>query len=223
MVIVTNGSKYQKPRYGELTFTKKDGEQVKTAFEYLGFSCCHLEELTGGEIKVLINEMGTYNYPESYHYVGFVYSGHGGQEGKKSVLLGVDGSFVDTSEDVIEPLKSIDSSICKLIFLDSCRGHIHPRGRLTKGPKSNCLVAYATQFGDVSYKHETLEGSLWLYLLADKLKEKKSLEQILSDVKDEILKTQQVQYPEVDLTDCPCTIELWRGKPEHIWILEMCK
>ena len=217
VVIVTNGNKY---RDKKLDFTKQDGIEMTKAFEALKFSCCHLEELTGEEIKALIKEMRAYKYPKVYQYVGFVYSGHGKSEGMKSVLMGVDESFVDTSEDVVEPLKKINSSICKLIFFDACRGS----GLATKAPKANCLIAYATQFGDLAYKHQTRKGSLWLLRLAKKLNEKKSLQQILREVKEEILQAPSVlQYPEVDLTDCPDDpIELWRGKVEHRF-QKMCK
>ena len=118
------------------------------------------------EIRDLIREMGAYGYSKSYQYVGFVYSGHGGNEDMKSVLVRVDESFVDISEDVVKPVKNINSSICKLTFFDACC----KSGRATKGPKANCLVAYATQFGMYAYKHETLEGSLWLLRLAKKQK-----------------------------------------------------
>ena len=209
-MIVTNGKKYRESN--KLGFTEQDGVKMKEAFEDLKFSCCHFKELTGTEIRDLIRGMGAYTYPKSYQYVGFVYSGHGGNEGMKSVLVGVDESFVDTSEDVVEPLKNIDSSICKLIFFDACR----KSGRATKGPKANCLVAYATQFGMYAYEHETLEGSLWLLRLAKKLKEEKSLQQILREVKEEILNAKLGQYPEYDDSDCSDDpIELWRGKPEH--------
>ena len=226
-MIVTNGNKYQGRNYRKLDFTKQDGVEMKKAFEDedLGFPCCHLEELTGEEIKVLIQEMRAYKYPKSYQYVGFVYSGHGDKEGKKSVLVGVDESFVDTSEDVVEPLKKIEkhpranSSICKLIFFDACRGCNRPPTpprQVTKGPEANCLVAYATRFGEVAFRHDTLKGSQWLLRLAKKLNEKTSLQWILKEVKTEILKAELVQYPEVDHTDCPdVPIELWRGKTEH--------
>ena len=94
-MIVTNGNKlkYQGPVYEELDFMKQDGEEITKAFEALKFPCCHLEELTGEEIKLLIQEMEAYKYPKSYQYVGFVYSGHGDKEDKKSVLVGVDDSF----------------------------------------------------------------------------------------------------------------------------------
>ena len=105
VVIVTNGNKYQGPVYEELDFTKQDDEEITKAFEALKFPCCHLEELTGEEIKLLIQEMEAHKYPKSYQYVGFMYSGHGDKEDNKSVLVGVDDSFVDTSEDVVEPLK----------------------------------------------------------------------------------------------------------------------
>ena len=217
MVIVTNGNKYQGPLYPKLGFTKQDGVVMKKAFENedLGFPCCHLEELTGEEIKVLIQEMGACKYPKSYQYVGFVYSGHGDKEDNKSVLVGVDESFVYTSKDVVEPLKKIDS-IRKLIFFDACRGRNRPPTpprQVTKGPEANCLVAYATRLGEVAFKHDTLEGSQWLLRLANKLTEKKSLRWILKEVKKEILNANLVQYPEVDLTDCPdVPIELWRGR-----------
>ena len=217
MVIVTNGNKYQSS--SKLDFTKQDGVEMKKAFEALKFSCCHFEELTGEEIKVLIQEMEARKYPESYQYVGFVYSGHGSKKDEKSVLVGVDESFVDTSEDVVEPLKNIHSSICKLIFFDSCRGRKHPPippRQATKGAKANCLVAYATRLGEVAFRHDTLKGSQWLFRLAKKLNKKKSLQRILKEVKEKILKARLVQYPEVDLTDCPdVPIELWRGKTEH--------
>ena len=212
MVIVTNGNNYQGPVYEELDFTKQDGEEMTKAFEALKFACCHLEELTGEEIKLLIQEMEAYEYPKSYQYVGFVYSGHGDKEGKKSVLVGVDDSFVDTSEDVVKPLKKIDS-ICKLIFLDACRGDDDPpTPPRRKGPKANsCLVAYSTRFGEAAYEHDTLKGSQWLLMLAKKLTEKKSLQQILKEVKEEILQALSVQYPEHDYSDCPYPIELWKG------------
>ena len=108
MVIVTNGTKY---RSKKLDFTKQDGVEMKKAFEALKFSCCHFEELTGAEIKDLIRVMGDYEYPEPYRYVGFVYSGHGNREDMKSVLVGVDESFVDTSEDVVKPLKKINLQV----------------------------------------------------------------------------------------------------------------
>ena len=214
VVIVTNGNKYQGPVYEKLDFTKQDGEEITKAFEALKFPCCHFEELTGEEIKVLIQGMEAYEYPKSYQYVGFVYSGHGDKEGNKSVLVGVDGSLVDTCEGVVKPLKKIDLPICKLIFLDACRGDVDPptppkkKGR----PKANsCLVAYATRFGETAYEHDTCKGSQWLFRLAKKLNEEKSLQQILREVKKEILKAEYVQYPEVDLTDCPYPIELWKG------------
>ena len=211
VVIVTNGNKY---RYSKLDFTKQDGVKMKNAFEALKFSCCHFEELTGAEIKDLIREMGAYKYPKSYQYVGFVYSGHGDKEDMKSVLVGVDESFVDTCESVVKPLKKIDLPICKLIFLDACRGDVDPPTppRRKGQPKANsCLVAYSTRLGETAYEHDTLKGSQWLLRLAKKLTEKTSLQQILREVKNEILKAPSVQYPEVDLTDCPYPIELWKG------------
>ena len=212
VVIVTNGNKYQGPRYDKLDFTKQDGEEMKKAFEALKFPCCHLEELTSEEIKVLIQEMRAYKYPESYRYVGFVYSGHGDKEDMKSVLVGVDGSFVDTSEDVVKPLKKTDLPICKLIFLDACHGDDDPpTPPRRKGPKANsCLVAYSTRFGEAAYEHDTLKGSQWLLMLAEKLNEKKSLQQILKEVKEEILLALSAQYPEHDYSDCPYPIELWK-------------
>ena len=220
MVIVTNGNKYQGPRYKKLDFTKQDGEEMKKAFEALKFPCCHLEELTSEEIKVLIQEMGAYKYPEPYRYVGFVYSGHGDKEDMKSVLVGIDGSSVDTSEDVVKQLKKIDLPICKLIFLDACRGEADPpTPPRRKGPKANsCLVAYSTRFGEAAYEHNTLKESQWLLMLAMKLNEKKSLQQILKEVKEEILQTLSAQYPEHDYSDCPYPIELWKGISENMLI-----
>ena len=103
--------------------------------------------------------------------------------------------------------------ICKLIFLDACRGDADP---LTpprrKGPKANsCLVAYATRFGEAAYEHDTLKGSQWLLTLAKKLNEKTSLQEIPREVKKEILQAPSLQYPKVDLTDCPYPIHLWKG------------
>ena len=65
---------------------------------------------------------------------------------------------------------------------------------MDKGPEANCLVAYAIQFGDVTYKHDTHKGSQWMVRLAAKLKNEEFLQQILREVKEKIPKLGTFNY-----------------------------
>ena len=206
-VIVANG-KYQKSE--SLNFTENDGIAMKETFKKFGFNCYSEKDLTGDKIKDLVAETSRCDYPPSYQYVAFVYSGHGKRIKSKgdqetSGLVGIDEELIETTDEVVNPLKSIKQSIVKMVFLDACRGDAYP---VSKGETSNCLVAYATQLGyrAVGYPGK---GSQWMIPLAEKLKQRdKSVQEVLKQVKEELLKKKHVQYPETDDSDCSQPIYL---------------
>ena len=94
--------------------------------------------------------------------------------------------------------------------MSSCADGVswHSRGNqwpppVTKGRLTNCLVAYATQLGQYSFGSETGEGSQWMIPLAGKLKQRqKSVQEVLKEMKQDLLKNSHVQYPEIQDSDC---------------------
>ena len=208
VVIVTNANYQKSTTYSILGFTEKDGRAMEQTLKEFDFNCYLVKDVTGDEIRDVVDQISKCNFPDSYKYVVFVYSGHGDVESKRSGLVGIDGKLVETTSEVINPLKAIQpQSMVKILFLDACRGNKLPPP-VTKGGSTNCLVAYATQLGQVSFA-STANGSKWMIPLADKLKQRdKSVQEVLKMVKEELLKLAWPQYPETDDSDYALPIYL---------------
>ena len=210
-VIVTNGDYQKSSKYSSLSFTEKDGMAMEETFKQFNFNCYTVKDLTGDEIQNVVTQTSQCKYPDSYKYVAFVYSGHGDIEStgdpKRSGMVGIDGKLIETTYGVVNPLKSIEpQSMVKMVFLDACRGNHFPPP-VTKGRPTNCLVSYATQLGQVSFG--ATKGSQWMIPLAEKLKQKdRSVQEVLKQVKEEMLNNAWVQYPETDDSDCTQPIYL---------------
>ena len=205
-MIVTNEN-YQESKL--LSFTENDGIAMEETFDEFEFICYSVKDLTGDEIKDLVAQTSRCKYPDSYQYVAFVYSGHGkrikSKGDQESGLVGIDEKLIETTDEVVNPLKSIKQSMVKMVFLDACRGDESP---VSKGETSNCLVAYATQLGYRAIGYPG-KGSQWMIPLAEKLKQRdKSVQEVLKQVKEELLEKENVQYPETDDSDCSQPIYL---------------
>ena len=211
-LIVTNENYLDSSEYSPLDFTESDCRAMEKTLTEFDFNCYFLKDLTGDEIREVLNQTSQCKYPDSYKYVVFVYSGHGDctEDQKKSGVIGIDGPLIETTVAVVNPLKAIKpQSIIKMVFLDACRGSLFPPP-VTKGKLTNCLVAYATQLGHYSFG--TDNGSQWMIPLAEKLKQsEKSVQEVLREMKQEILENAVVQYPEIDASDCRRPVYL-KGK-----------
>ena len=219
-VIVTNG-KYETSKYKPLDFTEEDGKAMEeTLKNEFGFECYRVKDRKGDEIQDLVTQTSECDYPASYKYIAFVYSGHGDivstGDQERSGLVGIDGKLIMTTCEVVNPLKNIKrQSIVKMLFVDACRGNQNPLP-MSKGRPTNCLVAHATQLGYKAFGNIAGPGSQWMFLLADKLKQRdKSVQEVLEEVKEKMLKDKCLQYPETDDSDCSQPIYL---KSKHFVI-----
>ena len=176
----------------------KDGEQMSTTFkDEFGFAFLWKKNATAEEIKALATQTANCDYPESYKFVVFAYSGHG-EIGP--LLVANDGNKVIVNSDIVDVFEPSrvpkNKHITKLFFFDSCRGKEEMEKAIPKGgERGNYLIAFSTikEYRSVAYP----SGSLWMSLVAKRLRENRdSVQNILAEVFVECKETYHMQCPE---------------------------
>ena len=207
-LIITNSYTGQR----QLTASHKDGEKMRELFEdTFKFACYWKKDCSDFQMKDLIDQVATCDYTAEYgkhiQYIAFVFSGHG----EDGTIIGNDfKAHVRIQEDVIDALKphnmqkiSPDREIIKLFFIDACRGDgkmiapesssgqiVHPPGRY--------LVAFSTYRGYQAYTRSDQDGSLWMPVVADHLRDeaKETIYNAIAHANQEHELNKGKQFPE---------------------------
>ena len=214
VLIVTND--YEPVDLRTLNGTHKDGQLMKETFEQLNFIIDWKRNVNKGELGKMIYEAShckpSQEVLASYKCIAFVFSGHGGENGKVHMQ---DGQQVDIGQEIIGPFLPQNckhlAKIPKLFFIDACRGRnkmeavLVPRGsESTKGAvdtlatyipaNGNILVGYSTLDSHESFE-ESKTGGKWMSLLAKHIStnERDSIESVLVDVRAELSRTYKTQ------------------------------
>ena len=148
----------------------KDAMAIKETFKHLNFAVITRINATKAEIKALIASVASYlHYPKTYNCFAVVLSGHGNGN---SMILSAHDEKVHLNKDIFQLLDSATlKGIPKLILIDACRVEgdeddllLVDEGHSLSLPK-DFLIGYSPRYG-----HMSTEGSLWMQILAAKLK-----------------------------------------------------
>ncbi len=190
-----------------LTGTEVDAKLMDGTFKALNFDTLPVHNLGRGRLMKVVRETAGRNYPRSCKAIAVVFAGHGNSS---NCLCMQDGSTVAIREIVEEFLPSkapMIGSIPKLFFIDACRGDATtqsvtvPRGggevfqrggnevaTLQVPDQGNFLLAHSTMPNYRAYELKG-KGGIWMTSLARKLRtSRKSVEDILSEVNQDMMK-----------------------------------
>jgi hypothetical protein len=186
LVIIFYNSYNEHPHL-TLHSTKKDSRTIARAFGSLGFATITISAVNEDRMSEAINALASFKkYPSECKILAIYFSGQGSRNG---FLLGSDNKDFSLEETIIKRLNKnhysdVSDAVTEaniLVFIDACEGPVTNEDL----PPENMLVAYAASEGQVTRENE--HGGIWTQALASKLQEsrneKKSLENILEDVR----------------------------------------
>ena len=202
------------PGLETLTGTRKDAQNMDAALQSLNIvTHCEHNVTTIRLMELLYKAAQCKDYPQGSKCIIFVFAGHGldsnqvyMQDGSLMKINGIIEQFLPEKAPMI-------GNIPKLFFIDACRGDrtvqsvTVPRGGysvrepLQKGAdevptmkipaQGNFLVAYSTMPYYRSYESKG-NGGMWMSALARKLPySKDSIEDILTEVNEELIELYQ--------------------------------
>ena len=189
--------------------TDVDVDEMASTFTKLNFAVYREQYLTSAQLCCLVKAASDSNYPSSYKYVVFNYSGHGGcnNSGNSFILplkVGESNEEVYIEDDIISPFvnspKAGKFARCFLFFFDCCLSYAHTDGKITTAgtesplkfttiPKE-CLVAYATSKGAKAAGGS--RGGIWSSILCKNLQKDISLAEVLDKTREEVKKFQVI-------------------------------
>lgn len=203
-VIVANRRGYLREQ-AVLTNVHIDQENMRSAFEALGFAVLCATDIGKDVMMTLFGRVASFDgYPRSYRRLAVVFAGHG----IGGALCTHDGIVpVNDILDQFQPASCHPSiaGIPKLFFIDACRGDLQmsvmftERGGEVVPSKTvtrygNSLVAYSTLLGYKAYEVAG-KGGIWLSRLSTKLRQDKSILDVMTDVNEAIMaELQQVAF-----------------------------
>lgn len=186
-LLIANG-KYKS--FGNLATPVKEAKDLKKSLEKLGFTVTIVEN--GGKEKISDSLYDFQQKLEKSGGIGFFhYGGHAVQVNGKNYIIPVDADIPDERRvasravDVDEVMASMQADT-NIIILDACRNNPLPAssGRsatrglvLTEYKPKNSIIIYSAQPGKVA------QDGIFTPILTEKLLEKKSLADVLMDVR----------------------------------------
>ena len=198
-LLIANG-KYK--YFDSLSTPVKEARNLKATLEKIGFSVVILENASREE---MIDELDSFQKKlEKEEGIGFFhYGGHAVQQNGHNYLIPVD---VDIPNQIFVPTRSINvdeitlgmTADTNIIVLDACRNNPLPAGtrgmtrglELVRNRPQNSIIIYSAQPDSVA------EDGVFTPILTQKLLEKKSLNEILMEVRKEVReKTKGIQIP----------------------------
>ena len=169
---------------------------MSNAFKNLKFAVCDYSkyQLKKAEVKKIINAASTYEYPDSFQYICFYYTGHGGCCNGDPFISDKNNDRVFVMKEIVSPFYSENAQHLgqriRLFFLDCClsKPYALKKSRSEESPlllsaRGNSLIAFSTAMKSDSKLN--CNGSYWTHFLSKNLTSDKPLSTILDVTHEE--------------------------------------
>ncbi|KRZ07413.1 Mucosa-associated lymphoid tissue lymphoma translocation protein 1 -like protein [Trichinella zimbabwensis] len=188
----------------------QDGSTLAECLIQLGFKTVTLSDLTLSEMHFMIKEYCQLLGSGVYAVLYFV--GHGFEVGGQCYLLPTDVkshmvSFTEClcTEEILTMMQEMDPAV-SVIFLDICRRQENfeiPEKdfkRYTPRVKRNCIIGYATSFGEGAYEIVGESNGVFMKYLKKYVKLEKPIAEVLTLVMQDLEmddRARKFQFPEI--------------------------
>ena len=175
--------------------TTLDVDKIQSTFKRLNFSVFLYPNPNCIKINNLVRATAEMKYPDTYRFIAFYYTGHGGRNEQGSYIVpvqptgSVDG-FVNIEKCIVEPLQHL--KLVRLFVFDCCLKpgigastfdyHNNVQENKMKRHPSEAMV-FATYKGQAAVG-DTSNGGLLIHTLCEKLLEEKPLVTTLAETAD---------------------------------------
>ena len=163
---------------------------MSNAFTNLKFAVCDYSkyQLKEAEVKKIISAASTYEYPDSFKYICFYYTGHGGSCNGDPFILDKNDDRLFVMKEIVSPFYPENAQHLgqriRLFFFDCClsKPYALKKSRSEESPlllsaRGNSLIAFSTAMKSDSKLD--CNGSYWTRFLSKNLTLDKPLSTIL--------------------------------------------